>query len=128
MSRNPFRIVPQGDVGKTALLYKGDEEDLEALANRLDSIKSSEVYPSFEDDFHCAIHFYDASEHFQSELRNYCERNLTGLNKQATTKQTRTVPVITIKWIVIGLLVLFFGYFFIIPTIANIIKVIGEAS
>jgi hypothetical protein len=128
MPRDPFRIVPQGDVGKTALLYKGDEEDLEALANRLDSIKSSEVYPSFEEDFHCAIHFYDASERFQSELRNYCKRNLTGLSKRTTTEETSSFPVTNVKWIVIGLLVLFFGYFFIIPTIASIIKVVGEAS
>jgi len=79
MPKKPFKIVPDKEVGKTEVLYKGDEPHLKKMKDHFSSTKSSDVYPSFDDDYRFTLFFYDTSENFLSKLYRYSKEHLPRL-------------------------------------------------
>lgn len=107
--RKPFRITTEEDVGKSELLYRGDEQYLEETTDHFSDIKTSDVYPSFEEDFNCSVYFYRADDAFVNSLYSYCDENLPRLSQQDSSGVTSRY----LKWGMItagGLLILYFVY------------------
>lgn len=106
MPRRPFKIVPDKDVGKTEVLYKGDERHLKKMRKKFDSVKSSEVYPSFDEDYKFTLFFYNTKDPFLSKLFRYSKEHLPRLEGRG-----RETPLWKyIKWAGITLCVLFVLY------------------
>lgn len=107
MAKKPFKIIPERRVGKTQILFRGDPEKLDQVREFFSSIRSSEVYPSFDEEYKSSLFFYETSESFLKKLYRYAKKNLSGLKKQE--KSSRAV---WIKWSLASGAVLFLLYFF----------------
>lgn len=94
MPTKPFKIVPDKEVGKTEVLYKGDERHLKKMRDHFSSTKSSDVYPSFDDEYRFTLFFYDTSEDFLSKLYQYSKEQLPRL----TGREEGTDLWFYIKW------------------------------
>jgi hypothetical protein len=112
MPKRPFKIVPDEEVGKTEILYKGEEHHLKELKEHFSSIESSEIYPSFDEDFRFTMFFRNTQDAFLSKLFRYCKNNLPRLEG----REEGIDLWFYIKWTAIVLgsaFVLYVGYYFI---------------
>lgn len=107
MAKRPFKIVPDEEVGKTEILYKGDERHLKELKEHFSSIESSEVYPSFDEDFRFTMFFRNTSDAFLSKLFRYCKEKLPRLEGHE-----EGLPIwLYLKWSAITFIVICVLYF-----------------
>ncbi|MFB6347692.1 MAG: hypothetical protein ABEK50_18405 [bacterium] len=111
MSKKPFKIMRDPEVGKTEILYEGEEEHLQEVHDTFPDVKSSEIYPSFEENYQFTFFFYKTEEAFLKKLHRTCKEKLPrpGKGKSAGVALTAS----TLKWIfitVIGLIGLWFIY------------------
>lgn len=107
MGKRSFKVVPEKQVGKTQILYNGDEKELEDVRQAFSSVRSSEVYPSFDSEYEVSLFFYETSESFLRKLYRHCKDNLSGLRDQ----RARTAYSLYFKWGFIGAFILFLFYF-----------------
>lgn len=106
MGREPFRINAEKEIGKTEVLYEGNESELEKLRSQFREVDSSDVYPSFEGQFQSTVYFYRADEGFRSKLFQFCKENLPEPHKQGQTARMNFF-----KWGVIAVAGILIAYF-----------------
>ncbi|MFP4687265.1 MAG: hypothetical protein ACLFN5_04050 [bacterium] len=96
MAKRKFKILPEKRVGKTQLIYKGPQRDLEKLREAFKTKKSSEVYPSLKAGYESALFFYHTDEKFLRHLYRYCKENLSALAQKKRGLDTARLMVRTV--------------------------------
>lgn len=72
-----LKIDPQYKVNKVQVSYNGPENGLIELKRYFNTIKSSQIYPSFDKEYKYTLFFYDISESFLSLLKSTAPQILT---------------------------------------------------
>lgn len=106
MSKKPFKVQPDPEVGKTEVLYKGKEEYLSNIRDMFSKYKCSEIYPSFEQDFQHTFFIYETDDAVVQSLYSKCDDNLPR-PKSSAGSGGWTISGRSIKWSIGGVITVF---------------------
>lgn len=127
MTTEFFKVDPQGEVGKTEVLFSGEKSDLRQVKKAFKNIKSSEIYPSMDQNFKYSMFFYETKSAFVMRLQDKCETAIanSSLDQQAGGSSSPIVSMAIKIGIVLfaGLLLYFIYQFFLFAfTISNTVQ------
>ena len=110
-----FKIKVRPQVGKTQLLYEGEEENLNNVRDVLAGYKSSEPYPAFEGKYTSALFFYHTDEKFIGKLEKAANRFLAApakKSKRAGASRSARSPLYVKAFVVLLILALGSGFYY----------------